>query len=240
MLKNEKIVAFFIAFIILGTVMGMQGKSILREKMLLEKSTYKTEELRTLIAEEKSNEEKLKAQIDENEKKSEKYLKASAEQQNDNVMKQQVEYLESLKLKAGLTDVKGRGVVIKLNDALTRVSENPNDSIVHDGDVIKVLNELKSSGCQAISVNDERVVATSEQICTGTTIRINKKKYITPFIIRAIGDPDAMYEKLEKSEIVYAMREAKIRVEISKSEDVTIPKYKSNINNLVTGLEVIN
>lgn len=240
MFKNEKVVVFFIAFLILGVAMGMQVRSIFNEKKLKDQTTYKAEELKTFINDEKMKREKLKSQIDENEKKFEKYLKNEAEIKNDDVMKQQVEYLESLKLKAGLTDVKGPGVTIKLEDAAVRMAGDVKDQIVHDGDIISILNELKKVGAQAISINGERVLPMSEQVCAGPTIRINRTKYSAPFIIEAIGNPEDLFEQIDKSEVAYWMRKYNIKIEIEKSAEMIISKYNYDINNLISGLEVLN
>ncbi|MDD2442416.1 MAG: DUF881 domain-containing protein, partial [Eubacteriales bacterium] len=53
------------------------------------------------------------------------------------------------------------------------------------------VNELRNLGAQAIAINDERLVATSEIRNSGSQIIINGNGYsrIEPFEIKAITDP---------------------------------------------------
>ena len=100
------------------------------------------------------------------------YMKSFVNNKNDIELKKK---WESIKIKAGLTEVKGEGIVIILNDSTLKTNENIMLSIIHDSDLLVILNELKKAGSQAIAVNGERVIAKSVQICNGPTIRINKK-----------------------------------------------------------------
>ena len=108
--------------------------------------------------------------------------------------------LQELKVYAGMTKVVGPGVVITLRDSaraesdlLANGGQILPESAVHDGDVLKVVNELFSAGAEAISVNNHRVATTSSIRCVGPTILINDMKIATPVVIRAIGDPETMY-----------------------------------------------
>ena len=92
---------------------------------------------------------------------------------------------------AGLSEVTGNGVKIILNDNQT-ISPNswygdPNWLIVHDLDIINVVNELKNAGAEAISINDQRIVSTTAITCSGNVIRVNGEKIGAPFTIKAIG-----------------------------------------------------
>ena len=61
----------------------------------------------------------------------------------------------------GLSEVSGPGIIVTLkdNDTLNTTNSNIdlNDSIVHDVDILSVVNELKNAGAEAISINDHRV-----------------------------------------------------------------------------------
>ena len=97
---------------------------------------------------------------------------------------------------AGLTDVKGPGVVVTLNDSQKpSVSMPPGfapPNIIHDTDIAAVVNELKASGAEAISVNGQRIVAVSPIRCVGPTIMVNFTPQAPPFVIKAIGDPKTL------------------------------------------------
>ena len=105
-----------------------------------------------------------------------------------------------------------------------------------------ILNDLKKAGAQAISINGERIVAISEQVCAGPTILVNRNRYPVPYIINAIGDPDLLYESLSRSERIALMIEDRIRVEIKKSKEVIVPgfSHSDNLDDFISHLEVVN
>jgi uncharacterized protein YlxW (UPF0749 family) len=167
-------------------------------------------------------------------KKKEEYLNSFVSNKNDTAIKHQ---WEDIMLKAGLTDVKGNGIILRLNDALIRNKENIESSLLHDSDIASIINELKKSDAQAISLNNERLISTSEQICVGTTIRINKKRFQVPFEVKAIGLPDVLYDSLSKSDIIMSLKEANIRLEIVKTNDLIVTKFNGNTAQLISEME---
>ena len=163
---------------------------------------------------------------------------------NDNPMLNDLmqERKEAL-LYSGMTDVKGSGVIVTLNDAPARTGVDPSELIIHDMDIIEILNDLRAAGAQALAINDERILAISKQFCAGPTILINQNRYPVPYIIKAIGDPEALYTALEESEAVIIMRIYNIQVDIRKEQEMVIPRYKTyyqGIEKLISGLEVVN
>ena len=106
--------------------------------------------------------------------------------------------LQELKLFAGLTPVTGPGVVVTLRDsqkANAGMGINvglPSDAIIHDVDVLKVVNELIASGAEAIAVNHHRVAGNTSFRCVGTTILVNDVKIASPVVISAVGDADTL------------------------------------------------
>ncbi len=135
---------------------------------------------------------------------------------------------------SGRTALKGPGIKITMYDNMSTeiVGFDINDDVIHDVDILNILNDLKIAGAEAISINNQRVVATSEIICGGPIIRINGKSIGTPFVIKAIGDPKQLmasvnapgtYGDLLKS--VY-----QIGFEPEMKDSVTIPEYRGNFN----------
>ncbi|MFA7077189.1 MAG: DUF881 domain-containing protein, partial [Syntrophomonas sp.] len=82
--------------------------------------------------------------------------------------------LRKANMAAGLTPVTGPGIIVTLNDSLHVVQpgEDPNAYIVHDTDILTIVNEIKASGAEAIAVNGQRITAMSEIRCAGTTILV--------------------------------------------------------------------
>lgn len=104
------------------------------------------------------------------------------------------ESLQNAKAFAGLTDVQGPGVKVTLMDSHKTPpnSIEANNYIIHDTDVLKVVNELFAAGAEAIDVNGHRIVSTSSFRCVGPVIHVDGVPVASPVVIRAIGDPGAL------------------------------------------------
>jgi len=129
---------------------------------------------------------------------------------------------------AGLIAVEGPGIILTVDDSplYYQVGENANAYIVHDYDLLNIVNELKSSGAEAISVNGKRIIAMSEIRCAGPTIIVNADRIAPPFEIRVIGNPDI----LESGLLMPGGRLEQLKVlgmpvQIQKLEKVEIPAY---------------
>ena len=134
----------------------------------------------------------------------------------------------------GLSEVTGEGIIITVNDnqmvSLNSLFRDPNELIVHDTDLMGIVNELKNIGAEAISINGQRIVTTSAIECDGSVVMINGEKIAAPFEIKAIGLPEALIAIDRFSGYVDVLREYRdldIKVETSNTlkEKITIPKY---------------
>ena len=144
------------------------------------------------------------------------------------IMKTELNRAEML---AGLTDVEGSGITVVLKDGNQQnvagnIVYDENYGIVHDSYVLMFLNELRAAGAEALSINDERILATSEIRCAGPTISINNTKKSAPFEIKAIGDPDTLENALKMPG--GAIEQTKfygIDITLKRSNKLTIKKY---------------
>lgn len=138
------------------------------------------------------------------------------------------EELERARIEAGVTELTGPGVEVTLNDSSTslRPGENPNLFVLHDEDILKVLNELRAAGAEAISISGQRVLATTEVRCNGPTILLNKKRLAPPYIISAIGNPDTLENSLKmRGGVAETLQYWGIQVVVKKLPQVTVPAY---------------
>jgi uncharacterized protein YlxW (UPF0749 family) len=143
------------------------------------------------------------------------------------------EELSMARKEAGLVEVTGAGVEVTLNDSnmVVQPGENPNLYVLHDEDVLKVINELKAAGAQALAINGQRLLAGSEIRCVGPTILTNKSYRLTPpFIISAVGDPDNMVSSLQmRGGIIEQLQFWGIQVSAKKVAELTVPAYMGSI-----------
>ena len=133
-----------------------------------------------------------------------------------------------LSLRASLVDVEGPGVVLTITDSKTPVKdgENPNLYLIHDEDMLRIVNELRAAGAEAISINDQRLIGTSEIRCSGPTITVNGKIFAPPFIIKAIGDTKTLHSSLTmRGGVVESLKYWGIEVKIQDEAHITVPAY---------------
>ena len=143
--------------------------------------------------------------------------------------------LHRINVLLGLTDVTGPGVIVTVSDSQLDTSKilDINRAIVHDGDLIEIVNILKNSGAEAISINDQRIINTTAITCDGTVVTINGDKIGAPFVIKAIGSPEWLKGSLSEipNSYVGQMIEDGVNVEVKKSNNITIEKYDGVIEN---------
>ncbi len=239
MKKNGSRIIMFVVFMIFGIVIAVQFKNTMTVKKAAVSNKYSVEMLKAQLAKVQEETAELKKTIDENIVMKNEIIWEYVAQQNDDQLEKQ---WESIKLHTGIVGVKGPGITIRLDDAPARQPDMPLSLlIIHDQDIKVILNDLKKAGAQAIAVNGERVVPMSEQVCAGPTILINGNRHPVPYIIEAIGDPDELYEHISSSSRIVNMTEFNIRVEISKSKEIVLPKFSSadKLDRYISGLEVV-
>lgn len=236
MIFAKKRYTLTIASLIFGIIIALQFRSVLFQNKEKLSASHTLDSINVQLENEKKIGEKLKEEINIKSKKNDEYLKLFVASKNNDTLEKQ---WKSTMQKAGLTDVKGPGIIFTLNDAAIKNAENITLSIVHDIDLLLIINEMKKAGAQAISINNERIIATSEQLCIGPTIRINKKRILAPFEIKAIGNPDKLKDSLIKSEIYMILNTSNIRMDIIKSNDIIIPKFNGNVDQFISELEEV-
>ena len=195
-------------------------------------STNATEnELRDEVLKAKEKYDNLYKTVEEAEKQLE-VERTNATQNNEELTDLENSIKEGNKA-LGLSEVTGKGVIITLNDNQKISSSNYvgdlNSLIVHDLDIMYVVNELKNAGAEAISINDQRIVSISAIECDGNVIMVNGEKLGAPFEIKAIGLPERLIGVNRVGGYLNNFKEyRRLEVTIKKVEDdagITIPKY---------------
>lgn len=136
--------------------------------------------------------------------------------------------LEQANLAAGFAAVEGPGVIVTLSDSdrLSTAGDNENNYIIHDEDLLKVINELWDAGAEAISINGERLIATSEIRCSGSTVSVNNSRYSAPYTIKAIGSAKELSDALNlRGGVVDSLAIWNIKCDISKQTTLTVEAY---------------
>ncbi|MCW2679827.1 MAG: hypothetical protein JWM62_1228 [Frankiales bacterium] len=141
---------------------------------------------------------------------------------------------QELELAAGLVPVSGPAVTVSLDDAPRRegrpaLSDDPDDLVVHQQDVQAVVNALWSGGAEAMTLMGQRIVSTSAVRCVGNTVILHGRVYGPPFVITALGDPDALRDALDSDPGVLVFRTYVDRFglgyAVRTQRSVTLPAY---------------
>ena len=114
--------------------------------------------------------------------------------------------VDALKGPAGLLPVHGPAVTITLDDApkdvIDAVGDDPEAAkplIVHQQDIQAVANALWAGGAEAMTIQGQRVVATTGIKCVGNVVILHGRPFSPPYRISAIGPVDRMLASVSSS-----------------------------------------
>jgi len=189
--------------------MAVKNKTLVN---VIETQEQKNQELEAEIL-------KIRTQIEE-------YHSAKADQTGLEPLKKD---LERFKFLAGLTNVQGPGIVITLDDQeKARLARDAEIYLIHYSSILYIINDLRAAGAEAISVNDTRIVSTSDIRCAGSIILVNTHRLAPPYEIKAIGNPDVLEEVARLGEYT-TLELGKFPVTLQKRDSIIIPAYKGSI-----------
>lgn len=145
---------------------------------------------------------------------------ASEEQQYNDMLSE----VNELRFLLGYLPAKGEGVRIQLEDGdYDPMSTNPNDYIIHESHLFKLINELKIAGAEGISINGKRLHANSYIICNGPVITIDGEQFPAPFVVEAIGNKDTLVQAIEiTGGVVDQLLNDKINLTIEKRDQIAL------------------
>lgn len=229
-MTNKKGVSIILGIMCFALTLGIcvQVKTIRNTNSTISQN-QEANELRDEILRYKERYDNRFKELEEAEKELEKE-REEATQNNSELEQAQQEITEGNKI-TGMTEVTGPGVIITLTDGkgIATSTLNPSQLIVHDLDVLSVVNELINAGAEAISINDQRWVVTTAISCRGNTIDINGERIGAPFVIQAIGLPEYLSGLERAGGYLEYMKRDGVGVTLEKSNSITIPKYSGVI-----------
>lgn len=138
--------------------------------------------------------------------------------------------LNESKMLAGTVAVRGSGIVVTLHDSPkldpteTR-SDVIENYVVHDTDLRAIVDELFASGAEAISINEQRLIANSSVRCVGPVVLVNSVQVAPPYVIKAIGKQDVLDKALTLPGGVADALFLLDMIEVTKQRDLLVPAY---------------
>ena len=182
-------------------------------------STMRESELRSELASWKAKNEEIENTIKENEESIEEYkTQTQTEQGTLGLLNQD---LQKAYMSLGYTNVKGQGIEITVSDGNKRVGY---------GDLLVLVNELKYAGAEAISINDERIVANTDIVDVQSKfILVNTQRVMSPYVVKAIGDSKYLESAIDiKGGIKDELEAEGKNISYVLSDEILINKYNGN------------
>ncbi|HBW12861.1 MAG TPA: hypothetical protein DEF30_03405 [Proteiniclasticum sp.] len=185
--------------VFIGSVVIGMGLSVMVSLVAGKMNLYKVEldrgdkvELRNSL---RSEIERLKEENLDYERKLEGY-RENVEDFENIYEELKLEYRRNSRL-LGYESVQGEGIILTMRDGKAKDSEVPGSMeswlrIIHNEDMLKLLNELNLHGAETIEINGQRVTETSEIFCSGAFISINGEKLPAPFVLKVVGDRELL------------------------------------------------
>ena len=134
------------------------------------------------------------------------------------------------RLTAGLVPVTGPGVQLLLSDSDDMPVSTVVSKRLNADDLLKLVNELRVAGAEAIALNGLRLISQSEIVTAGGGIMTNQLRLSRPYLLVAIGDPTTLISGLRaKGGILENLQFYATRVTISPKQSLTVPAYQGRI-----------
>lgn len=211
---------------ILGLMLATQFKNV--QNVGGNVSLQRTQELTSQI--QKLNQDIVSQQgiIGDLEKRISEYENAAKDEGkiNDTMYKE----LERSRILAGLTELEGPGVIVTVN--IVPVTDWGEAGIVRNvyyEDLLMLVNELNAAGAEALAINNERIISTTEIRNAGDYIVINTNRHSAPFEIKAVGNPETLEASLKLLGGVADSLGEELEIKIKREQKIRIPKYSGTL-----------
>ena len=207
---------------VLAMVMFMQFK-VVNQTDITSIETMRESELRAELSNWKEKYEDVNTRNEEVNKTLQEYKNKEKSDNETSALLQKE--LEQINIELGKTNVEGEGITITLKE-----TQN-NDTAITADDLLVIVNALKLAGAEAISINEERIINTTDIVeINNSFIKVNGQRILAPYVIKAIG-PQTYLESslLGSGGYVDELKSNGYEVSIEKSSKVNINKYEDEI-----------
>lgn len=218
--KYIMIVSIGLVALILTMVMFTQFKTVYQTDITAIETMRETE-LRTALSDWKSKYDEVELKLQDTENKISEYQsQISNSEESSNILQNDLTEAEEY---LGYTKLKGEGIVIRLEDNEFKQIER--------WDLLALINELKLAGAEAISINDERIVSTTEIATVGYQfILINGNRIPSPFIVKAIGNKKYLESAITiKGGYLDEMEVNEKTISYTVEDQIEIPAYNQKM-----------
>lgn len=218
---NALIISFVLAGVLIGVLVAAQFQSSVAANSYLVDELNAQKELLSSFDEDrtvlKNNIALLKQKLEEMRRKMEVSGSNST-----------LDKLEELRQKAGLTKVSGKGVKITFGEGTANKNKD-DSSLIHASDLRDLINLIRTARINGISINGQRVIATSTITSLGDSILVNKVKVAGPFEINIIGNTEMIVSRINDQrsypDLYKRIKDRDVSFDMQKLEVVNLPAY---------------
>lgn len=215
------IMAFFVTIMLVSS-MFIQFRTV-EETNSMGIESMREDELRQEVLSWKNKYNEIDEKLQSNNKKIEEYSNMiKNNQQSSELLDNE---LKEYNMLIGKTNVIGDGVVLKLTD-------NQEMSFTASN-LVSLVNELKYAGAEAISINNQRIVNSTDIVGINNNqyILVNGERIVSPYEIKAIGSEEE-FEKLlnfPENGFVPFYKKRGYAINMETQKDIKINAYDKEI-----------
>lgn len=184
-------------------------------------------ELKETLASYKEKYEEINKELIDTKTKIEEYKKD--EKSEEDAMALLEEEVAQKNMLLGITNVEGPGIIITMENPIDYTEDETRK--INAEDLALLINELRMAGAEAISINGQRIIATSDVFEIDDYIyTINGVRTTAPFTIKAIGDIKYLQSALNiKGGYIDTHSFYGHIIKMETKEKLVIEKYDKNI-----------
>jgi uncharacterized protein YlxW (UPF0749 family) len=219
---SVSIVVFFVTVLLVAS-MYVQFRTV-EESNSIGIEVMREDELRQEVLSWRNKYNEINEKLESNNQKINEYTNIiQNNQQSSEVLDKELKEYDML---VGKTNVTGCGVVLTLNDN--------NDMSFTASNLIYLVNELRYAGAEAISVNGQRIVNSSDIVGINNNqyILVNGERIVGPYEVKAIGNKEEFDKILnfKDSGFIPYYRNKGYSIEMHYADNISINAYNKEIN----------
>lgn len=204
--------------IILGLIIAVQYRSVNNELFQGTDSISASRSYAREFTELQQQNELLVQQIDDLQAQIASYQNVDSADGTLEALSEEVNLYKKL---GGFTAVTGEGIVVDFNSS----EQNPNLGALQRH-ILSLINELNAAGAEAIAVNEQRVINSTEIRHAGNVLMVNNVQIAPPYIIKVIGHSETLDAALNmRFGFIEMVRAGGYFIESRKHENVEIQAY---------------
>ncbi|MFE8695272.1 DUF881 domain-containing protein [Cytobacillus sp. FJAT-53684] len=227
-MDRKKYFSFTLIAIVIGFMIAIQFRTMKEPEV---RDTRDTWQLREDILKENELQLKLIREVRSHEEKIAKY-ETELKQSKEQVLR---DTLEELKEEAGLSEVKGYGIILQIEPVIEELLIGKIVSNVSPDLLKRLVNELNMYEALHISIDNQRVINTTVIRDINSETKIDGHSITKlPFEIKVIAEDlkaaEKLYNRMQVSKSADEFFVDNLRVKVIKPEGIiTIPAYQNSI-----------